>query len=39
MSTGSNALDNYYCHTTPASMIAVEHWFEELQRRVPMNGK
>jgi hypothetical protein len=26
-------------NATPASMIVVEHWFEELQRRVPMNGK
>ena len=26
-------------NATPASMIVVEHWFEELQRRVPVNDK
>ena len=26
-------------NATPASMIVVEHWFEELQQRVPANEK
>ncbi len=26
-------------NATPASMVVVEHWLEELQRRVPVNGK
>jgi eukaryotic-like serine/threonine-protein kinase len=26
-------------NATPASMVVVEHWFEELKRRVPTNGK
>jgi hypothetical protein len=26
-------------NTTPASMVVVEHWFEELKQRVPMSGK
>lgn len=26
-------------NATPASMIVVEHWFEEPKQRVPMNGQ
>ena len=26
-------------NATPASMVVVEHWFEELKQRVPTNGK
>jgi hypothetical protein len=26
-------------HATPASMIVVLNWFEELKQRVPTNGK
>ena len=26
-------------NATPASMVVVEHWFEELNLRVPTNGK
>jgi serine/threonine-protein kinase len=26
-------------NATPASMVVVEHWFEELKRLVPTNGK
>ena len=26
-------------NATPASMVVVAHWFEELKQRVPTNGK